>query len=126
MMIKPIEELTFTDDYMFGRVMQNPEICKGLLERLLKIKIDHIEYPEIEKTISPYYETKGVRLDVYLKDSDKVFDIELQNAIDFDLPFRTRYYQSMIDTDNLLKSSKFNQAFLSIPAIKSLKNEIDE
>lgn len=30
------------------------------------------------------------------------------------------------DTDNLLKSSKFNQAFLSIPAIKSLKNEIDE
>ena len=40
---------------------------------------------------------------LYLKDSDKVFDIELQNAIDFDLPFRTRYYQSMIDTDNLLK-----------------------
>ena len=24
MMIKPIEELTFTDDYMFGRVMQKP------------------------------------------------------------------------------------------------------
>ena len=26
-MAKPIEELTFTDDFMFGRVMQNPEIC---------------------------------------------------------------------------------------------------
>ena len=89
--------------------MQNREICQELLERLLKIKIDHIEYPEIEKTISPYYETKGVRLDVYVKDSDKVFDIELQNAIDFDLPFRTRYYQSMIDTDNLLKGEHYSK-----------------
>ena len=28
MPLKPIEELTFTDDFMFGRIMQNPEICK--------------------------------------------------------------------------------------------------
>ena len=33
MSLKPIEELTFADDFMFGRVMQNPEIYKGLLER---------------------------------------------------------------------------------------------
>ena len=26
-MPKPIEELTFTDDFLFGRVMQNAEIC---------------------------------------------------------------------------------------------------
>lgn len=49
--VKPIEELTFTDDFMFGRIMQNPEICKGLLERLLEIKIDKIEYPILQKTI---------------------------------------------------------------------------
>ena len=109
MYFKKFEELTFADHYIFEKVLQNREICQELLERLLKIKIDHIEYPEIEKTISPYYETKGVRLDVYLKDSDKVFDIELQNAIDFDLPFRTRYYQSMIDTDNLLKGEHYSK-----------------
>ena len=57
-MAKPIEELTFTDDFMFGRVMQNPEICKGLLERLLEIKIDKIEYPVLQKTISPHYKSK--------------------------------------------------------------------
>ena len=106
---KKFEDLTFADHYIFEKVLQNREICQELLERLLKIKIDHIEYPEIEKTISPYYETKGVRLDVYVKDSDKVFDIELQNAIDFDLPFRTRYYQSMIDTDNLLKGEHYSK-----------------
>ena len=69
--MKKFENLKFTDHYMFEKVLQNHEICKELLERLLKIKIDHLEYPEIEKTISPYYETRGVRLDVYLKDSDR-------------------------------------------------------
>ena len=38
--MKPIEELTFTDDYMFGHVLRNPDICKELLERLLHIKIE--------------------------------------------------------------------------------------
>ena len=51
MPLKPIEELTFTDDFMFGRIMQNPEICKGLLERLLEIKIEKIEYPTLQKSI---------------------------------------------------------------------------
>ena len=109
MHFKKFEDLTFADHYMFEKVLQNAEICQELLERLLKIKIDHITYPEIEKTISPYYETKGVRLDVYIKDSDKVFDIELQNAIDDDLPLRTRFYQSMIDTDNLLKGQDYSE-----------------
>ena len=29
-MAKPIEELTFTDDFMFGRILQNPEICNKI------------------------------------------------------------------------------------------------
>ena len=105
--MKPIEELTFTDDYMFGYVMRNPEICKELLERLLKIKIERLEYPELQKSISPYYEAKGVRLDVYVKDSDKVFDIEIQNGRKSNIGKRTRYYQSMIDIDNLLKGASY-------------------
>ena len=105
--IKPIEELTFVDDYMFGFILQNEKICKELLERLLKIKIEKVVYPELQKSISPYYETKGVRLDVYVKDSDRVFDIEIQNSKNIDLPKRTRYYQSMIDIDSLLKGESY-------------------
>ena len=96
-----------SDDYMFGYVMRNPEICKELLERLLKIKIERLEYPELQKSISPYYEAKGVRLDVYVKDSDKVFDIEIQNGRKSNIGKRTRYYQSMIDIDNLLKGASY-------------------
>ena len=106
--MKPIEELTFTDDYMFGYVMRNEEICKELLERLLKIKIERLEYPELQKSISPYYEAKGVRLDVYVKGNDKVFDIEIQNGKKTSLGKRCRYYQSMLDIDNLLKGANYN------------------
>ena len=100
---KSLENLTFTDDYMFGEVLKDPELCAGLIERLLKIKVDHIEYPELQKSIKPTYESHGVRFDVYVKDSDKVYDIEMQNKDYSEILLRSRYYQSMIDADNLLK-----------------------
>ncbi|MBQ7168150.1 MAG: hypothetical protein IJR93_14515 [Treponema sp.] len=56
---KPVEDLVFIDDFMFGAVMREPEICKGVLERLLHTRIDHIEYPELQKPISPFYTRKG-------------------------------------------------------------------
>ena len=64
---KPIEELTFTDDGMFQAVLHEEDICAEIIERLLHVKVNHIEYPELEKQIAPFYTTKGVRLDVYLK-----------------------------------------------------------
>ncbi len=109
MKLKPIEELTFTDDFMFGRVMQNAEICKGFLERMLEIKIDKIEYPELQKYISPHYQSKGIRLDVFVQDSNRVFDIEIQTSLAENLPKRTRYYQSMMDIDLLLKGKNYTE-----------------
>ena len=112
---KPVEELTFTDDFIFGAVMKHKEICIGVLERLLHIKIDHIEYPKLQKHLKPFYTSKGVRLDVYVKDSNRVFDVELQNREFEALGKRTRYYQSMIDMDNLMKGedySKLKESFV--------------
>ena len=90
---KPVDELTFTDDFMFGTVMKNKVICTGVLERLLHIKVGKIEYPSLQKTIAPFYESKGIRLDVYVSDPERVFDIEIQTSIPSSLPKRTRYYQ---------------------------------
>ena len=87
----------------------SPEICAGVIERLLKIKVGRIEYPEVEKTISPFYEGKGVRLDVYVKDTDRVFDIEIQTYKQEALPLRTRYYQSLVDCDALLKGQDYTE-----------------
>jgi len=104
---KPVEELTFTDDFMFGTVMKNKAICKGVIERLLHIKVGKIEYPSLQKTITPFYESKGIRLDVYVSDSERVFDIEIQTSIPPSLPKRTRYYQSLMDVDNLLRGQSY-------------------
>lgn len=109
--MKKVDDLVFTDDYMFGAVMRDPYICTKILERVLKIKIEHIEYPELQKAIKPYYESKGVRLDVYVKDTNQVFDVEVQSSEPADVAKRTRYYQSMVDIDCLAKG----QAYESLP-----------
>ena len=74
---KSADQLTFTDNGMFQAVLHEPGVCAELVERLLGIKVKKVEYPELEKTIAPYYISKGVRLDVYLKDEDKVIDVEM-------------------------------------------------
>ncbi|MBO4546842.1 MAG: Rpn family recombination-promoting nuclease/putative transposase [Treponema sp.] len=104
---KPVEKLTFADNGMFQTVLRDPAICAELVELLLGVKIKRVEYPELEKVIKPFYTTKGVRLDVYLKDKNKVIDIEIQSHPQSALGKRTRYYQSMIDMDSLMKGEKY-------------------
>ncbi len=105
--MKRFEDLTFADRYMFEKVLQDKDICKELLERLLKIKIERLEYPKIDKELSHFYNNHGVRIIVYVKDSDTVFDIELQNSTDTNIPLLTRYYQAMHDFDNMLKGQYY-------------------
>jgi len=31
------EELSISNDFLFGKVMQNPELCKELLQRILPL-----------------------------------------------------------------------------------------
>lgn len=107
--IKSVEELTFADGFMFSWLMRNPEICRGILAPILGFKIGRIEYPALEKSIAEFYESKGVRLDVYTADQRCVYDIEIQCELYSALPLRSRYYQSMIDCDNLLKGQKYDR-----------------
>ncbi len=104
---KTVEQLKFPDDGMFQAVLRDKEICREFVERLLHIKIKKVEYPELEKSIAPFYTSKGVRLDVYLKDEDKVIDVEIQSYPQEALGKRTRYYQSMIDMDSLMKGQDY-------------------
>ncbi|MEE3314006.1 MAG: Rpn family recombination-promoting nuclease/putative transposase [Treponema sp.] len=107
--IKSVDELTFTDDGMFQAVMREPEICAEVVERLLHLKVSRIEYPELEKTIAPYFSSKGVRLDVYLKDPEKIIDVEMQSYPQIELGLRARYYQNMMDIDGLVKGQDYTE-----------------
>lgn len=90
-------KLEFKDAPMFGRVMRNPEICRGVLERILGFPIERIEYLDAEHALDPATDAKGVRLDVFAKGTGQVFDVEMQIAPDPTLGRRMRYYQASID-----------------------------
>ena len=102
------EDLTITDDFMFCKVMSDPDICKELLEILLHIKIERLEFQEPQKSFKLTSESRGIRLDVYVKDSNRVFDIELQTTNERNLELRTRYYQGVMDISELKKGELFS------------------
>lgn len=105
------EELGISNDFLFGKVMQDPELCKELLQRILpELEIDRVEYPELQKGIRPDAEAKSVRLDVYVKDGkETVYDIEMQAVNTMELPKRSRYYQSMLDLQMIDKGQMYKQ-----------------
>ena len=104
---KKWEDLTITDDFMFCKVMQDEEICRKLLEILLHIKIGKLKFQVPQKSIQITGESRGIRLDVYAADSDRIFDIELQTTDERNLELRTRYYQGVMDIDELARGSDF-------------------
>ena len=105
------EELQISNDLIFGKVMQDPKLCKELLQRILPgLKIDHIEYPETQKAIRPDIDAKSVRLDVYVEDGKgTVYDIEMQVGMSKELPKRTRYYQSLLDMRMIDKGEPYKK-----------------
>lgn len=105
------KKLTLADDFIFSRVMQNVEICKEVLELLLKINITKIEYPTVQKVFQSLKNSKGIRLDVYVQETggQRVFDIEIQTVITKEEALRARYYQGMLDLDNLLKGNDYTK-----------------
>ena len=109
--IKDWEDLTIADNFLFQKVMQNKRICKHLIEKILHIQIKDITFPDSENTINIRYDSKSVRLDVYVEDEKgRVFDIEMQctNGEGDELPKRTRYYQGMIDMELLEKGKMYD------------------
>lgn len=105
---KPWEELTFADNFLFCKILENdPELCRQLLELLLRIKIGRLEPPQSERTMQETPEAKAVRFDVYTKDGSRIFDIEMQTTDAKNLPERARYYQSIIDMDSLSRGENY-------------------
>ena len=110
--IKPWQDLTICDDYMFKLIMRRKRICKRMLEKILQVPIRDITYPEEEKNMKMQYDSKGIRLDVFVADDENtVYDIEMQvrKPDDDGLYRRTRYYQSMIDADLLERGADYDE-----------------
>ena len=104
---KKWEDLTIADNFIFCKVMENESLCKELLEILLGIKIEKINYIKSEHVIENFYDSRGVRLDVFVKDSDRVFDIEIQTGNYEDIILRSRYYVSACDVATTRRRTEY-------------------
>ena len=112
--IKPFEELEFYDDFMFGLVMRDKELCRKVLECLMGIKIKQISFPEPQKAFEPFYSSHGIRLDVYVQGENTIYDVELQNKNESNIGKRSRYYRGMMDIDQLLKGQDYSKLKKSV------------
>ena len=108
-MIKKFEDLTFTDDFMFCKTMQNPRLCKRLIEMILSDKIGKIAYISVQHNISTYEQAKSVRFDVLVQaENGKLYDVEMQVSNERNIPKRMRFYQAAIDISFLDKGNSYN------------------
>ena len=96
-----IDNVDISNDFMFCHIMQDKEIFKELVHRIMpNINIQRVEYCEYQKTLQENRETRGARFDVYANTDGgtKIFDIEMQNVDEDDLAKRARYYHSMMSS----------------------------
>ena len=108
MAIKPFQELTLADDFMFGEVMRRPENAKPFLEALLGKKIGSITAIDKQKELKDGAALHGVRLDVCLEDEERTqYDVEMQTGTSYELEKRIRYYQSSIDRRTLKSAESY-------------------
>ena len=112
-------------DVMFSCVMRTEKACKELLGLIFpEKKVEKIKYIggpklnpksrnfelEIQKFLQFNALGKTVRLDVYFKDSDTVYNIEMQGpTTKGPLPLRARMYSSLIDANILERSMDYEK-----------------
>ncbi len=110
--IKKYEELEFSDDFMFGKVMEDKEICRDVLECLLQRPVGELSDIVPQKEFRYTSDGKPIRVDIYTRDENQIYDAEMQNKgrkslENLELPKRSRFYQSSIDMDHLDKGNSY-------------------
>ena len=109
------EQVKITDDLMFGTVFRNSEDCKELLERILQIHITEIEVVQEQKNMKGSIQSKGSRLDIYVRDDQmNSYDIEMQLVSSDELILRSRYYHSEMDMYQIKQGQDYTDLKQSI------------
>ena len=106
---KPYDELTIADDFVFGKIYQDKERFKRLLEILLHIDIADISEPVAQKSYRVAPDRKRIVTDVSAESRTAEYDVEMQRKVRADLPRRARYYQSSMDVQFLQKKLGYTE-----------------
>lgn len=90
-MAKNYEELKLSDDFMFGKVMEDGVLCQEVLECLLGKPVGELTEIQPQREYRYAMDGKPIRLDIYTGNGETVYDAEMQNLNhkkpeDYDLP----------------------------------------
>ncbi|MCR5209840.1 MAG: Rpn family recombination-promoting nuclease/putative transposase [Lachnospiraceae bacterium] len=114
--MKSYDELTFSDSFMFGKVTEDPDICRDIISTLMGEDIGVLSHqPEREKFLKEDAQGKYIKLDILAEDEvGRLYDVEMQNESKNDerrkeLPRRSRYYQSMLDITYLKEGAHYRE-----------------
>ena len=100
------ENLNLSNDFLFGKVMQDLELCRELIHRILPdVEIDRIRFVETQKSLQDGIDTRGVRFDLFTKGDAEVIDVEMQAFNRGYLPRRTRGYHILLGIDAMNKET---------------------
>ena len=115
--LKPLKDLNLMDRFLFAEATEDPFIMKSILEIILgkDIMLKHLPQSEKEMRTTPF--NRFIKLDVWAWDmEDTVYNTEVQKENTNNLPKRSRYYQSIIDSKLLppgeINFNKLNSAYI--------------
>ena len=112
---KQYAELTLKDDFMFGKIMQDERNCIDMLERLTGNKIEGVKSVISQKAVRVTNDSKGVRYDIYVEDNkENIYDSEMQQEKEKNIPMRARFYQGLIDLNMLEIGKEYAKNFMPI------------
>ena len=108
--MKPFEQLTLKDSFMFFAVTRDPDECGRMLACILGWEILDVRVFR-EETLSEHPLYRGVRLDVLAieEGTKRRFNIEMQQTRREDLAKRSRYYHSVLDRDALKAAEAYDK-----------------
>ena len=104
---KKWESLTFTDDFIFSRVMHDEEICRQVVELILGVRIGKIRYLSAQDEHKTDPDSMRIIMDVFLRDENRIINVEVQTGHKKELPKRSRYYQSVADVSTTPTGAKY-------------------
>ena len=103
---KTLQELNLTDDFLFDVTTEELENCKAIIELTTGLRLKSLKWKSGQKVIHNLPGKRGVRLDFIAESEDgRIFDVEMQNRNERNIPKRTRFYQALIDAP-ILKSGE--------------------
>lgn len=115
--IVPLKDLNLTDRFLFDEVLEDRETYQDVLGIIFGKEVPLLDQPQTEKELRVSPLIRSVRMDVFaMSEEQSIYNTEMQDTRKADLAKRSRYYQSLIDT-NLLEPgipdyNVLNQSFV--------------